>query len=218
MAWTEILRIPNLLSLSRVFLTPWVGYYLWRGDKHSALIALGLVLVAAVTDGLDGYLARRSHRDSELGRILDPLADKVFAGALVVFLVLYRGLPMWLAALIVGRDLLIAGGGLIMMRRHRVVNPSNLTGKYAFTAIASLLASYVARFDFGVSMTTWLVVVLTIASLIGYGRVFIAISRGRPAPVFYDRPPYRATRIIVSLIVITVFVYGLCAWWFPHQF
>ncbi|UCE24301.1 MAG: CDP-alcohol phosphatidyltransferase family protein [Candidatus Zixiibacteriota bacterium] len=203
------LQIPNLVSLSRVALTPFVGYFLARGDNQSSLICVALLLIAGVTDGLDGYLARRLNQVSNLGIALDPVADKVFAGVLVVLLILYREFPIWLAAAIIGRDLLILIAGSILLRGQKVVIPSNITGKYAFGVMAFLLGSYVIRFEFGIILTTWVTVVLLILSTIIYSRVFLRANRGQPQPVFVDKPLYKVLRISASVVALAVFVYRM---------
>ncbi len=207
----ELLHIPNLLSLSRVALTPAIGYFLWKGDNQSTVICAALLVVAGITDGLDGYLARRLGQISDMGKVLDPTADKVMAAVLVVLLILYRDFPIWLAVVIVGRDLLILIAGIVLLRGKKVVVGSNLTGKYAFSAIAVLLGSYVIRFKFGIATAPWIVVALIAFSIVLYARVFLRIRRGEEAPVFIDRPLYRilrtaATTIYAGLVVYNFFV------------
>ncbi len=203
------LQIPNLVSLSRVVLTPFVGYFLARGDNQSTLICVVLLLIAGITDGLDGYLARRLNQVSKLGIALDPVADKVFAGVLVVLLILYRDFPIWLAVAIIGRDLLILIAGSILLRGQKLVIPSNITGKYAFGVMAFLLGSYVIRFEFGIILTTWVTVALLILSTIIYARVFLRASRGRPQPDFVDKLLYKVLRIGASLVALAVFLYRM---------
>ena len=205
----EFFQIPNLLSLSRIILTPVIGYYLWRGDNQATLICVILLIVAAVTDGLDGYLARRLGQVSNLGIALDPVADKIFAGVLVVLLIFYRDFPLWLAAVIVGRDLLIILAGLILMKGRPQPLPSNLTGKYAFGAIAVLLGAYVIQYDFGIWMTTWLTVILVAASTVNYAVRFVRISRGGDDRPFEDKPVYKYLRVGLTLVLFALFLYRL---------
>ncbi|MFZ5980814.1 MAG: CDP-alcohol phosphatidyltransferase family protein [Candidatus Zixiibacteriota bacterium] len=200
----DLLQIPNLISLSRIFLTPLVGYFLWKNDNQSTLVCIVLLIIAGITDGLDGWLARKLNKVSSLGIALDPVADKIFAGVLVVLLVLYRGMPVWLAGVILGRDLLILLAGFIILKNRKITIPSNLTGKYTYTAIVILLASYVLRFEFGIRIYTWVTLLFTLLSLINYSRVFIFVSRGLPAPVFKDRRFYRTGRIVVTLVFIVI--------------
>jgi len=95
------------------------------------------------------------------------------------------------------------------MRGRKVVVPSNLTGKYAFAAIAVLLGSYVIRFDFGIILTTWCVIVLMVASMVLYTRVFAAVRSGSPPPVFTDRPIYRILRLAALGLFSLVYLFRL---------
>lgn len=203
------LQFPNLLSLSRVAMTPFVGYFLAQGDDRSTMICAGFLLLAAITDGLDGYLARRLGQVSKLGIVLDPIADKIFAGVLIVLLIAYREFPVWLAAAIIGRDLLILLAGSLLLKGRKVVVPSNITGKYTFTAIAVLIGSYVIRFPFGIWLMTVLTLLLLILSTIIYARVFIRVRRGRSTPVFSDKPIYKILRTAATLVVSAIFLYRM---------
>jgi len=190
----ELFQPPNLMSLSRIPLGLLVVFYLWRDEPTATVIAVLLLILAGITDGLDGYLARRSGRITALGIALDPIADKVFACIVTVGLILFREFPLWLAAAIVGRDLLILGFGKLLTRGHDLSLPSNLTGKWTFAAQAVLLGAYVIRFEFSIALMTPIVVALLIASLVSYGRVFVAIRSGRTPRPFVDNILYRCFR------------------------
>ena len=101
---SRILTIPNLLSLARLATVP-VFVWLFVTDRTNA--AVTLYAIAAWTDFFDGYLARRLNEVSELGKLLDPLADRVFIVALAVALVANDVLPLWLAIAIIARDVVI---------------------------------------------------------------------------------------------------------------
>lgn len=206
---SQITSLPNLMSLSRVAMIPFVGYFLSRDDTTSMLIGAGLVILAGVTDGLDGYLARRMGKITRLGVMLDPLADKLFAAGLIILLVFYRDLPIWLAATIVGRDILIVGLSGLLMRDREIDLPANLLGKWAFASVATLIGCYVIRFDFGVVLFTWLTLTLLVASAVGYTRVLWAIHRGRTPWRLADRPLYRNLRIIGCVVLWIVMFYKL---------
>ena len=201
---SEFLLVPNILSLSRILLTPLVGYLLARDDLLSVYLCVGVLVLAVATDALDGYAARRLGQQSPLGLYLDPIADKLFAAVLLILLVIYRDLPVWLAAVIVGRDLAILITGLLVVREHRITLPSNLTGQYAFFSIVMLLGFYVIRFDFGQTLATVATVSLVTASSFNYGRRFYAIMRGQPVPIFQDRPSYRWMRIGLAAILLII--------------
>jgi CDP-diacylglycerol--glycerol-3-phosphate 3-phosphatidyltransferase len=182
------------MSLSRIPLGFLVVFYLWRDDSTATLIAALLLILAGITDALDGYLARRAGNVTKLGIALDPIADKLFAGIVTIGLILFRGFPLWLAAMVIGRDLLIVGFSRFLARGRDVSLPSNLIGKWAFAWLATLLGAYVIRFEFSISILTPLVAVLLIASAISYGRVFLIVRSGGIPKPFADRTLYRSIR------------------------
>ena len=101
--WT----IPNALSVLRLLGVP-VFLWLLLGP-HADLAALGVLIVAGFTDWADGVLARKLNQTSALGALLDPAADRLYILATLVGLVLRHVIPLWLAIVIVGRDIVLAG-------------------------------------------------------------------------------------------------------------
>ena len=103
-----LLEVPNLLSLLRIVLIPVFLYFIFIPTMEHRLWSLVIFIIASVTDFLDGWSARKLHQESDLGRFLDPLADKVLViGALTAFLILDPFIPLWMIVIIVGRDVLI---------------------------------------------------------------------------------------------------------------
>lgn len=115
--------LPNLISALRLALIPPVVLALLGG--HFGL-ALGLFALAGASDGVDGWLARRMGWQSRLGAFLDPLADKLMMLHAYGTLAWLGLLPPWLAVLVVGRDLLIAGGALAYRRCCGRIEPAPL--------------------------------------------------------------------------------------------
>lgn len=103
-ASTRIVTVPNILSFVRLATVPLFVWLFVSGRENAAVI---LYMVGAWSDFFDGYIARKTDSVSELGKLLDPLADRVFIAALVVALVMREVLPLWLALAIVGRDLIL---------------------------------------------------------------------------------------------------------------
>lgn len=132
--------LPNLLSLSRVLALP---VFLWSLSTpgHTGL-AVGLLLYAILSDLADGFLARRLNQESEWGRILDPLADKITSGAALVFCYFERGLPAWILFLVVGRDLAILALAPWWAARHGRVPESLWWGRLAALSVGVLLLAY----------------------------------------------------------------------------
>lgn len=111
-AWRTI---PNLLTLLRLVSVAPFGWLCVRGDDISALVVF---LIAAVTDALDGALARRFNQRSKFGRLADPAADKLLTTVAFLALSLFRGgapaIPLWVAAAVIGRDVLILAGAFVV--------------------------------------------------------------------------------------------------------
>jgi cardiolipin synthase (CMP-forming) len=142
----QILNVPNALSLLRVLLLPLVLIAM-RNGQDAWLLAL--MLAGASTDWLDGHLARKLNQVSDSGKIADPLADKICADVLAVALWLWRGFPWWAMAALVGRDLLILAGALLVMRTRRTVPVSNRAGKMAMASLAAAIICYAMRWQPG---------------------------------------------------------------------
>jgi cardiolipin synthase (CMP-forming) len=119
-------NISNILSLSRIPFAAAIGVALFYNEN---VIAVILCLLAAVTDILDGHLARKYSHVSELGKILDPLADKVLFISIVICLIILERIPLWFAFAIIGRDALIMIGSIFVSRKIKMVIPSNYIGK-----------------------------------------------------------------------------------------
>src|SRR5688572_32776696 len=122
----RIFTIPNILSFARLASVP-VFVVLFVTENTDAAVIL--YAVGASSDFWDGWIARRFDQVSDLGKLLDPLADRVFIGALVIALVATDVLPLWLALVVLGRDVLILGLYPVVhkgaMKKIRV----NFTGK-----------------------------------------------------------------------------------------
>lgn len=176
----ELFRPANLISISRILLGIVVYLLLDSTDTQSALWALGLLILAGVTDFFDGYVARISlaagASPSAFGEALDPIADKIFAVIIIIGLIQFRAFPLWLAGVIIGRDLLILTAGMLIARRRKIIVRSNLPGKYYFAALAVLLACFVARFEFGIMFFTY----ITLGLWLWSAGAYVAVYRQSP--------------------------------------
>jgi cardiolipin synthase len=125
-------QIPNLLSLARVVLAPYLFYLLWQGEYR---IALAVILICGVTDGLDGLAARRFNANSRVGAYLDPIADKILLSGAFITLALRGTIETWLAVVVLGRDVfilaMVAAGFLLTSIRSF---PPTFSGKASTTA------------------------------------------------------------------------------------
>lgn len=125
----RVLTVPNLLSFVRLLGVP---LFLWLVLVQEADGWAVLVLVASgFTDYLDGQLARRWNQVSRLGKLLDPMADRLYILATVVALTLREIVPLWFAVVLVGRDVLMAFLVPVLRRRGLVALPVHFLGKAA---------------------------------------------------------------------------------------
>jgi CDP-diacylglycerol--glycerol-3-phosphate 3-phosphatidyltransferase len=105
----QALSLPNLLTLFRVAAIPVVLVLLQRGSPRASFLAALVYIAAAITDYLDGWVARRRQLTSTLGKFLDPLADKLLVMAVLVLMIPMGRVPAWLTIVILGREIAITG-------------------------------------------------------------------------------------------------------------
>lgn len=137
--WT----LSNQLSLLRAFMA---APAVWAILNNHTVLALTLCTLGVVTDLADGYVARKMNQVTEFGKVIDPLADKIYIAAVVVALLTQGKLPVWLVAVVLGRDVLILVAGLYIKRRTGQVLPSNYPGKLAVLTLSFMLFSVIAGF------------------------------------------------------------------------
>ncbi len=124
-----VLTVPNLLSFSRLLGVP---LFLWLLlGPHADGWALLVLMVSGITDWADGVLARKLNQMSRLGALLDPVADRLYILATLAGLVLRHIIPLWLAVLIIGRDLALAATLPALRRRGLTGLPVHYLGKAA---------------------------------------------------------------------------------------
>lgn len=182
-------QLPNLISALRIVLVaPLLGAIV--ADRYQA--ALGLAFVAGVSDGVDGYLARRFQWQSRLGSILDPVADKLMLVGCMLALGWLDEVPRWLVVLVVARDAVIAIGALAWHRvlhnfkaRPSWVSKATTVAQIGFVLL--VLADHGFGWHFPMAWPAWIVAILTAASGLDYvvrwGRLARTelMRRGRPA-------------------------------------
>ena len=111
-SYSKVWNLPNILTYGRIAAVPVVAGLLLMGGNGARWTALGIYVVAAITDFLDGYLARRWQQQSSLGRMLDPIADKVLVAVVLLVLCaddILRGGHIWAAVIILSREVLVSG-------------------------------------------------------------------------------------------------------------
>ena len=132
-------NLPNLITLARLGLIPVFGYYAVREEYA---VAVPIFLAAALSDFIDGYLAREWKLVSRFGAALDPVADKLIMLVATVLLAVQGLIPLWLAVAIVGRDVVIVAGVLAyrLLRGDLDIKPTRLSKANTFIEFGVLLA------------------------------------------------------------------------------
>jgi CDP-diacylglycerol--glycerol-3-phosphate 3-phosphatidyltransferase len=186
-------NLPNYMTLSRIATIPLLIWILttpyfnhphftpWEGER--VILASALFIAASITDGLDGYLARRRGQITTMGMLLDPLADKLMVAAAFIALVQYnpRIVPAWIAVHVIGREFLVSGLRSIAASEGFTIEASDL-GKFKTViqivcVVAAILDHRWLEWDFGfvvvpveltARMSIWFMVAVSILSAIDY--------------------------------------------------
>lgn len=142
------MNLANKLTLVRIILVPVFMFVLLTKIRYGQFIAAGIFILAAITDGLDGYIARKHNQVTKLGKLMDPLADKLLVTAALVSLVEMRQLAAWVAFIIIGREFLVTGIRAVAAAEGIVISASKL-GKYKTVAqIIAIVATMINNFPF----------------------------------------------------------------------
>lgn len=180
----KVWTVSNILSYSRVVLIVPYGFCLMGGFDHHREWAALLIVAAIATDYFDGYLARRLHQVTDVGKIADPVADKICVGTVGLMLAASGDLPFWFIAAVVVRDLLIVVGGIQIGRKKRIVVQSNWPGKITVALLSAVLVASTLRsksLEMFRAGAIWASVVMMAFSLLLYTqRLFIGRGAGAP--------------------------------------
>ena len=177
------MTIPNLITLARLVAVPVVILLLLDGDFGWAF---AIFVIAGISDGVDGAIARHvPGQASELGRLLDPIADKALLVSIFVVLAAIGHAPMWLTVLVVSRDVLIVGGVILSWLASKPVPIVPLLISKANT-VAQILYAILLLGDLGlawqlerpVDIMGWVVAALTLLSAAAYVRGWLAFMQG----------------------------------------
>ncbi len=216
------MNLPNYITLSRIAAIPlimWIlttPFFSARNDTLRVVLASGIFILASITDGLDGYLARRRGQITTMGMLMDPLADKLMIAA--CYIVLLRLVPdivnVWIVVLIIGREFLISGLRSIASSEGFTIEASEL-GKLKMvvqivSVVAAILAirwdiwtfnlgffSFVLSVDLVAKMAIWFMAAVSIISAVDYFWAFWKkidkrVERRRRRPFILSRRRKRA--------------------------
>ena len=170
--------LPNFMSILRVALVPFLGAALRNPDPvASRPVVLALLVAAFVTDWFDGRIARWTRQESGWGRLLDPIADKIFVIGVAAFLVAYRGFPVWLLAVIAARDGAILLLGSVFVRRASAIPTSDTIGRTAMCAFSLTLLAYALPIPALERPLVWASLAFVVLSSASYIAKYLLASR-----------------------------------------
>jgi cardiolipin synthase len=137
------MNLPNLLTLTRILMIPFFVIFIINRRFEWALITF---VIAGITDGIDGLLARITHQRTELGAYLDPIADKLLLFSAFITLAIVEIIPSWLVVIVVTRDIIILVGFLVMVliSYHPEIHPrllSKMTTAFQIVTVSLVLLS-----------------------------------------------------------------------------
>jgi CDP-diacylglycerol--glycerol-3-phosphate 3-phosphatidyltransferase len=169
---------PNVVSLGRMLLVPVVCWLIARAGDQRSWVAVTVFAVAAVSDGLDGYLARRHRMKTSTGAWLDPLSDKLLVSAPAAVLSSLGLFPWWATLVIIGREVLVTVLRWWLDRRG-VTMPASQTAKLKTVSQLLALAMSMAPLPSSWEPTTVAVTVVAVALTVYSGAEYLFTSRHR---------------------------------------
>lgn len=160
------LNLPNLLTLARILLVPVLVVALLEETPNGDTIAAIVFAIAALTDGLDGYIARSREAITTFGKVMDPIADKLLIAAALLSLVSLDRVAAWVAMVIIAREFAVSGLR-VAAAQQGVVIPASLLGKAKTILQVGMVMALIAASDSGaawVQAIVYAAVAMTVAS------------------------------------------------------
>jgi len=172
----KILNVPNVLTIIRMLLIPVYWFVFFDGQPGHTYLALGIFIVASLTDLADGHIARKYNLITDFGKLMDPLADKLMVVSVMLSLAI-KGWAPWAALIIIlCKELLMVLGGALLYKKGVVVYAEKI-GKYAqATVVAGLILCFfhewfMEHVGFPINyIVIWCAVALTLSALFFYAR------------------------------------------------
>ncbi len=166
------MNLPNKLTMFRVVLIPFFIVFLLVPvtPAYDKWIALGIFIIASLTDLLDGKIARKYNLVTNFGKFMDPLADKLLVCSALICLIELNKIPSWMVIIIIAREFIISGFRLVASD-NGVVIAASYWGKFKTTfqmAAVCLLIADIAPLCVLTQIVLWIAVILTVVSLIDY--------------------------------------------------
>ena len=171
-------QIPNILSAIRLLAVPVFVVVFFSDLPHANLWALAIFVAAELTDILDGYLARRNGWITDVGKILDPLADKLMQAAAIISLAVKQPVLIWLTVLFVLKETCMLIGAYVILKKRKDIVVSSWYGKAASAIFACTVTALLLLWE-NYAVTLALSILLGIVILFAFIMYYIKIFRGK---------------------------------------
>lgn len=171
------MNLPNKLTVLRIILVPIYLIVFYSDLERRLTWALLIFILAGLTDALDGYIARKYNLITELGKVLDPLADKLMMFAVLISLASSDLIPSWIIYMLILKEIvMILGGGILFLFKGNQVVPSNIYGKIA--TICFYVATFVTLVNQGSRISEFLffaTLIFNIIAFINYLVIYLSV-------------------------------------------
>ena len=167
------MNLANKLTMLRILMIPvFIAVLVYSKDRDIVYryIALGIFIIASVTDALDGYVARKYNMITDFGKLMDPLADKILVSSALIILIELGNISSWVVSIVIAREFIISGIRLIATEKNIIIAASPLgklkTVSQMLSVILMLLS--IEAISFITDISVWLMCVLSVVSLLDY--------------------------------------------------
>lgn len=170
-----MLNLPNMITIARIVLVPVFLAIFWSPGPNRVAMGMGVLALAGLTDILDGYLARKYDMITLLGKILDPVADKLMIIAAMTSLFMIDRLPLWLVVLVLVKDVILVTGSFFVVVKEKHAVSASVYGK------AATIWVYTALFSgaFGINGSTVIAVIAAVVSVLALTNYINSFVRRR---------------------------------------
>lgn len=171
------MNLPNKLTVLRIILVPIYLIVFFSNLQNRLLISLLIFILAGITDALDGHIARKYNLITDLGKMLDPLADKLMMFAVLISLAASKLIPVWIIYMLIAKEIImILGGGILYLFKGNQVVHSNVYGKLA--TVFFYMATFVTLINQGSNISKLMflmTLILNIIAFINYLIIYLSV-------------------------------------------
>ncbi len=167
------MNLANKLTMSRILMIPvFIALLVFSKDNDSVYryAALGVFVVAAATDALDGHVARKYNMITDFGKLMDPLADKILVSSALIILTELGNIDSWIVAIVIAREFIISGIRLIATEKNIIIAASPLGKLKTVSQMLSIILMLLSIESIHVitNISIWLMCILSVVSLLDY--------------------------------------------------